>query len=260
EALRLTSRTGDSPKQTAGADPASRSAGPNVVGGMRGQLKEAGGGRGRGVLGGVVRPEGRERVGVGETSAGGRPLRERRGNSLLWVTLVNRLEAALGIKVSTVKLIQGPSVEQLVDDILPDVTATADDAVTQALQPAFSVGVWPDTGGLRADEAAVPQPVVSQPEHCVGSWPIAADPIPGGDGRRPRPIAIQPKGHASSWLITVGPRAAPRARLFCFPFAGGGSVVYRSWARSIDPTVEVVAIEPPGRLGRITEIPIADMN
>jgi len=37
-------------------------------------------------------------------------------------------------------------------------------------------------------------------------------------------------------------------------------VVYRSWARFIDPEVEVVAIEPPGRLGRITETPIANMK
>jgi epothilone polyketide synthase C len=86
------------------------------------------------------------------------------------------------------------------------------------------------------------------------------DPIPGGDGRRPRPIAFEPKGHAGNWLIIVGPRAAPRIRLFCFPFAGGGSAVYRNWAQFIDPTIEVVAIEPPGRLGRITETPIAHMK
>src|SRR5207253_7804730 len=189
-----------------------------------------------------------------------RPLRELGLNSLMSVTLVNRLEAALGIKVSTVKLIQGPSVEQLVDDILPDVTGPAADAVTQALQPEPSVGVWPDTAGLSADEAAVSQPVVSQPEHCAGSWPIAADPTPGGNGRQPQPIAFQPKGHADNWLIIVGPRAAPRIRLFCFPFAGGGSAVYRNWAPFIDPAIEVIAIEPPGRLGRIAEAPIATMD
>ena len=76
----------------------------------------------------------------------------------------------------------------------------------------------------------------------------------------PQPIVIQPNGSAGSWVIVVGPRAAPRLRLFCFPFAGGGSAVYRNWAQFIDPTIEVVAIEPPGRLGRITEAPIADMN
>jgi acyl transferase domain-containing protein/surfactin synthase thioesterase subunit len=260
EALRLTSETADSPKQTAAADPASPSVGSDAAVVMRGQLKEAAGARRRELLVGFVRQEAMKTLGITETIDAARPLRELGLNSLMSVTLVNRLEAALGIKVSTVKLIQGPSVEQLVDDILPDVTATADDAVTQALQPASSVGVWPDTAGLKADEAAAPQPVVSQPEHSVGSWPIVADPIPGGDGRRPRPIAFRPKDHAGSWLIIVGPRAAPRIRLFCFPFAGGGSAVYRSWAQFIDPTIEVVAIEPPGRLGRITETPIADMK
>jgi acyl transferase domain-containing protein/surfactin synthase thioesterase subunit len=258
EALRLTSGTSDSPKQTARADPASQSAGPDVAVVMRSQLKEAAGARRRELLVEFVRQEAMKTLGITATIDAARPLRELGLNSLMSVTLVNRLEAVLGIKVSTVKLIQGPSVEQLVDDILPDVTATADDAVTQALQPVSSV--WPDTASIRADEAAVAQPVVSQPEHCVGSWPIAADPTPAGNGRRPRPIAFEPKGHAGNWLIIVGPRAAPRIRLFCFPFAGGGSVVYRSWARSIDPTVEVVAIEPPGRLGRITETPIADMK
>ena len=259
EALRLTSGTGDSPKQTAGADPASRSAGPDVAVVMRSQLKEAAGVRRRELLVEFVRQEAMKTLGITATIDAARPLRELGLNSLMSVTLVNRLETALGIKVSTVKLIQGPSVEQLVDDILPDVTGPAADAVTQALQPEPSVGVWP-TAGLSADEAAVPQPVVSRPEHCVGSWPIAADPTPGGSGRRPQPIAFQPKGHAGNWLIIVGPRAAPRIRLFCFPFAGGGSAVYRNWAQFIDPTIEVVAIEPPGRLGRITETPIADMK
>jgi len=259
EALRLTSGTGDSPKQTAGADPASRSAGPDVAVVMRSQLKEAAGVRRRELLVEFVRQEAMKTLGITATIDAARPLRELGLNSLMSVTLVNRLETALGIKVSTVKLIQGPSVEQLVDDILPDVTGTAAEAMTQALQPEPSVGVWP-TAGLSADEAAVPQPVVSRPEHCVGSWPIAADPTPGGSGRRPQPIAFQPKGHAGNWLIIVGPRAAPRIRLFCFPFAGGGSAVYRNWAQFIDPTIEVVAIEPPGRLGRITETPIADMK
>jgi acyl transferase domain-containing protein/surfactin synthase thioesterase subunit len=260
EALRLTSGASDSPKQTAGADPASASAGPDVAAVMRSQLKEAAGTRRRELLVEFVRQEAMKTLGITATIDAARPLRELGLNSLMSVTLVNRLEAALGIKVSTVKLIQGPSVEQLVDDILPDLTGTAAEAVTQALQPESSVGVWPDTAGLSADEAAVPRPVVSQPEHCAGSWQIAADPTLGGNGRQPQPIAFRPKDHAGNWLIIVGPRAAPRIRLFCFPFAGGGSAVYRNWAQFIDPTIEVVAIEPPGRLGRITEIPIADMK
>ena len=57
--------------------------------------------------------------GVTETIDAVRPLREFGLDSLMSVTLVNRLEAALGIKISTVTLIQGPSIEQLVDEILP---------------------------------------------------------------------------------------------------------------------------------------------
>jgi acyl transferase domain-containing protein/surfactin synthase thioesterase subunit len=262
EALRppLTSGTGDSPKQIVESDPAMRSAGRGTDAAIRPQLKEAPRAKRRELLVGFVRQQAMKTLGITETIDATRPLREFGLDSLMSVTLVNRLEAALGIKVSTVKLIQGPSVDQLVDDILPDVTGTDDDAVAQVFQPELSVGVWPNTAGLRADEAAVPQPVVSQPEDSAGSWPIAADPTPDGNGRPPHPIVIRPKGYAGSWLIIVGPRAAPRLRLFCFPFAGGGSVVYRSWARFIDPTVEVVAIEPPGRLGRITETPIADMK
>jgi epothilone polyketide synthase C len=80
------------------------------------------------------------------------------------------------------------------------------------------------------------------------------------DEAPPRLTAIQRDRSAAAWLIIVGPRADPRLRLFCFPFAGGGSAVYRNWAQFLDPRIEVVAIEPPGRLGRITETPIADMN
>ena len=37
-------------------------------------------------------------------------------------------------------------------------------------------------------------------------------------------LAAAPAEGAGRWLVTGGPRAAPRLRLFCFPFAGGGSL------------------------------------
>jgi epothilone polyketide synthase C len=64
----------------------------------------------------------------------------------------------------------------------------------------------------------------------------------------------------SGWLVTVGRRAAPRCRLFCFPFAGGGSAIFRHWAQALDAGIEVIAVEPPGRLGRIAEKPVASMT
>jgi surfactin synthase thioesterase subunit len=88
---------------------------------------------------------------------------------------------------------------------------------------------------------------------------MAAEPM-ADDPAWQQPGPLQPERSSGKWLINVGPRAAPRLRLFCFPFAGGGSAVYRSWAQSIDQTIEVLAIEPPGRLGRITETPVAEMR
>jgi len=52
------------------------------------------------------------------------------------------------------------------------------------------------------------------------------------------------------------PRPDARVRLFCFPFAGGGSAVFDSWGDAFDPSIEIVAVEPPGRLSRINERPM----
>jgi epothilone polyketide synthase C len=49
-------------------------------------------------------------------------------------------------------------------------------------------------------------------------------------------------------------------RLFCFPFAGGGAATFRPWVQHLDPRVELVAIEPPGRQTRIDESPIRDLE
>jgi surfactin synthase thioesterase subunit len=94
-------------------------------------------------------------------------------------------------------------------------------------------------------------------ESAAASSPLEEYPPAQGP---PHPVVIEAQERANRWLVMVGPRASARLRLFCFPFAGGGSAVYRSWADCIDPTIEVVAVEPPGRLGRIGEPPIADMN
>lgn len=57
------------------------------------------------------------------------------------------------------------------------------------------------------------------------------------------------------WVVRR-PRSAPlRLRLFCFPYAGGGASVYRGWGQSLPPEVEVCAVQPPGREGRLRERP-----
>ena len=229
------------PPVAKGASSVDQTASPTMRGERRGpdaaairsQLTEASGTERRELLVSFVRQEAMKTLGITETIDAARPLGELGLDSLMSVTLLNRLEAALGIKVSAVKLIQGPSVEQIADDILTELPA--------------------------ANDASRPQPIMAEPEDSPGSS-IAAGVVAEDDEAGRQPIVIPAKHSAGSWLVIVGPRTAPRLRLFCFPFAGGGSAVYRNWAQFIDQTIEVIAIEPPGRLGRITETPVTDLK
>ena len=65
---------------------------------------------------------------------------------------------------------------------------------------------------------------------------------------------------ARKWLIAPQPNPAAKARLFCFPYAGGGVVSFRAWPQLLDESVEIVAVEPPGRGTRINEPPIDNMD
>src|SRR5262249_7449049 len=56
------------------------------------------------------------------------------------------------------------------------------------------------------------------------------------------------------------PNPDAKARLFCFPYAGGGLVSFRTWPQLLDPSVEMVAVEPPGRGTRINEIAVDDLD
>jgi epothilone polyketide synthase C len=122
----------------------------------------------------------------------------------------------------------------------------------------WSVGSGRHPGDPVARGECTPQPIAVRLEDSAGIWPIIPDSTTDNEIQT-QPAVLAPTASAR-WLVIVGPRTAPRLRLFCFPFAGGGSAVYRSWAHFIDPSIEVVAIEPPGRLGRITETPVADMT
>jgi acyl transferase domain-containing protein/surfactin synthase thioesterase subunit len=229
-------------KRAAEAGPATAGAGSGAdAAATKSRLKEAHGTERRELLVELVRREAMKTLGTTETIDAARPLRELGLDSLMSVTLTNRLEASLGIEVSAVTLIQGPSIDELVDKLLSD-------------------ELLPELPGGEATR----QPDTLRLLHSAGSWPLAPESM-ADDDVRPQPIVIKPRGSSgkdspNGWLIIVGPRADPRLRLFCFPFAGGGSAVYRSWPQFIDPTIEVVAIEPPGRLGRIAEAPVADME
>ncbi|HVH11849.1 MAG TPA: alpha/beta fold hydrolase [Longimicrobium sp.] len=63
----------------------------------------------------------------------------------------------------------------------------------------------------------------------------------------------------NGWAIFPSRNPNARLRLFCFPYAGGGATIYSTWARTLPPEVEVVAVQPPGREGRLMEKPIPDL-
>lgn len=66
--------------------------------------------------------------------------------------------------------------------------------------------------------------------------------------------------NGARWLTKIASRPAPKVRLFCFPFAGGGSAVFQNWAPLIRSDVDLIAVEPPGRLRRIDESPVSDIE
>ena len=61
---------------------------------------------------------------------------------------------------------------------------------------------------------------------------------------------------AQGWLHRPLPRARPHLRLFCLPYAGGGAAFYRPWAAELPETVELLAVQPPGRAERLAEPPL----
>lgn len=65
---------------------------------------------------------------------------------------------------------------------------------------------------------------------------------------------------ANPWLYYFEPHPKANVRLFCFPYAGGTPLVYRTWAQQLPSSVEVVAIQLPGRATRMREAPISKLT
>lgn len=55
------------------------------------------------------------------------------------------------------------------------------------------------------------------------------------------------------WIAFRKPRANARLRLFCFPYAGGGALIYRPWVTEVAPEIEVCPVQLPGRERRMRE-------
>lgn len=72
----------------------------------------------------------------------------------------------------------------------------------------------------------------------------------------PAPKAsVSGKSAGEAWLFAPVPRPGARVRLFCFAHAGGSASAYKTWPADIANDVEICAVQPPGREGRLGEAP-----
>jgi medium-chain acyl-[acyl-carrier-protein] hydrolase len=63
-----------------------------------------------------------------------------------------------------------------------------------------------------------------------------------------------------SWIACRKPNPQARLRLFCFPYAGSGASIFRTWADGLPADVEVCPVQFPGRGTRLTEVPFTQIS
>lgn len=63
-------------------------------------------------------------------------------------------------------------------------------------------------------------------------------------------------------LWITRPQMNPQAhfRLFCFPYAGAGASIFRTWSNDLPPEIEVCPIQLPGRENRLRESPYTRLS
>ncbi len=59
----------------------------------------------------------------------------------------------------------------------------------------------------------------------------------------------------NAWVTCRRQNPQARLRLFCFPYAGGGASIFRTWADQLPAELEVCTIQLPGRENRLMEPP-----
>jgi surfactin synthase thioesterase subunit/acyl carrier protein len=217
-----------------------------------------------------------------------RPLNEIGLDSLRSVTLANNLEDEFGILVSISELISGPTINQLsehLSGLLAQRPQGETAEIPSAMPPAAAVGVLatksattmahagslaeagaPDGRKIESAENGHANGVLDYFDGATNGKALLNGRHDNGNGTvhfdavvRRSTGAVASHG-TGKWLIAPRPNPAAKVRLFCFPFAGGGLVSFRTWAGLFDHTVEVVAVEAPGRGTRINETAIDDLD
>jgi medium-chain acyl-[acyl-carrier-protein] hydrolase len=73
------------------------------------------------------------------------------------------------------------------------------------------------------------------------------------------PVAT-PTNASHAWLTRPRPNPSANLRLFCFPYAGGGTAIFHAWPGELPAAVEVCSVHLPGRGSRLMEDPFTEMR
>ncbi|HZI20298.1 MAG TPA: alpha/beta fold hydrolase [Pyrinomonadaceae bacterium] len=65
---------------------------------------------------------------------------------------------------------------------------------------------------------------------------------------------------ANPWIAPIAPNPHAGMRLFCFPYAGAGAVIFKDWHKSFPREIEVCPVQLPGRGGRLRERPFTQIK
>lgn len=66
--------------------------------------------------------------------------------------------------------------------------------------------------------------------------------------------------HTDRWLRRWPPRPSARLQLICLPHAGGSASAFRAWSTALPDSVELLAVQYPGREDRFTDPMIDRMD
>ena len=63
-----------------------------------------------------------------------------------------------------------------------------------------------------------------------------------------------------NWVTIIHSENLARLRLFCFPYAGGGTSIFRMWQNDLPLSVELCLVQLPGRESRLLESPFTQLT
>ena len=157
-----------------------------------------------------------------------RLLRELGMDSLMAVELLQRLSTAFGIAIPVRSLIMNGTISGLAHEVLSHIEE------------------WPQ-----------PQAVPSSSGE-VSSVRDTAEPAEEAQATAilPPTTTIAATGSPGGWLVRHSSPANAQITLFCFAYAGGGAPVFARWPELLPDSVEVIAVELPGRGARLGEEPL----